>query len=168
MRWPTKRTIYRSTGEKYLTRYKLLYIPILGWKVWLHHIHIADESPDLHDHPWWFWSMPLTGGYFEFYGDPYKKQWRECRPWRLYWHDRFYRHTIFSLVGRSAWTLVLRGPVVRRWGFWPCCDDDYEFMPWETYCERYHQGAPICEEEYNEWTRRNAGGQAARDQRNDA
>lgn len=161
------RTICNSLGEPYLTRYKLLWIPILGWKVWLHHIHRSDESSDLHDHPWWFWSIPLTeGGYWEHYGDPYKRERRHCERGRLYWHDRFFRHTIFNIPRNDVWTLVLRGPTVRRWGFWPRCEEHYEWMPWETYCERYDQGAPVCEEEYNGW-KRDTDGESAGDRGTD-
>lgn len=47
-------TIYRTgTGGKYMTR---------AWigRLRLHIFHRGDEDPDPHDHPWDFWTFPLT------------------------------------------------------------------------------------------------------------
>lgn len=47
-------TIYRlETGDRYMTRF---------WfgRLRLHIFHRGDEDPDPHDHPWDFWTFPLT------------------------------------------------------------------------------------------------------------
>lgn len=36
-----------------------------GRSIRLHHILFPDQDPDPHDHPWWFFSIVLWGGYVE-------------------------------------------------------------------------------------------------------
>ena len=52
--WFGFNTIYRgSDGEKYMTRIWL-------GRLRLHVFHQPDTDPDPHDHPWDFWTFPLT------------------------------------------------------------------------------------------------------------
>lgn len=46
-------TITLADGEPYLTR-------IWFWRLRLHIFHRGDADQDLHDHPWDFWTFPLT------------------------------------------------------------------------------------------------------------
>lgn len=98
--------------------------------VYLHHIGAPDPGVDLHDHPWWFCSIILRGGYCEIIGEP-----RACHidrrftRWASAWpnlrkRDRWsvasvrldQAHCIVT-VRPGTWTLVIRGPRVRTWGF---------------------------------------------------
>ena len=79
--------------------------------VYIHRILSADENM-LHDHPWDFESIILSGGYLEQ---------TESGTERHKKGDRFHRkaadlHRIVS-VQPDTWTLVITGPVVRNWGF---------------------------------------------------
>ncbi|MGK0500823.1 MAG: hypothetical protein ACJAYG_002477 [Oceanicoccus sp.] len=78
---------------------------------YLHHIVSADE-PILHDHPWDFRSMILSGGYTELTpagefvriaGDIYDKKATDL-------------HYI-SHVEPNTWTIVFTGETIRNWGF---------------------------------------------------
>jgi len=140
-----------------LVRHKIVKGPAFGLCV--HELRRSDYDRALHDHPWWFVSLVLRGGYWEEYhladvprwGDPFMQdgvtsfevrstRWRGVgsvafRParWRhkvrlltkatshAYLTDAEYeRSRLDPDRDRSipAWTLILMGPRVRRWGFW--------------------------------------------------
>jgi hypothetical protein len=137
-----KQVIYGRDGEHstpYLTRYKI------GSRLMVNVFHRGDEDPDPHDHPWDFWTFPLTSyveevplegpGRHPYITDfvtraPHTER-RIVRAFRL--HRRKAEH-IHRVLGRhnSAWrgpvvlprgciiTLVWRGRDRRsdRWGFW--------------------------------------------------
>ncbi|MCZ7644776.1 MAG: hypothetical protein M5U26_05755 [Planctomycetota bacterium] len=109
--WPFTERIKTPEGEPYLTRYTLLHLP--GLRVYLHHLHRADEDRHLHDHPWNFTSLVLKGGYVEetLAGS------REHRPGAVIRHRAEDVHRVASLPKGSAWTLVFCGRKRRSWGF---------------------------------------------------
>lgn len=105
------------------TRWRLLDVPWFG--VYVHHLRRSD-SPNrpLHDHPWSFVSFRLWRNYSEV--RPNEDAWA-CSWWAKY---RSERHRLFSFrratdlhrvvvddPDRGCWTLVLRGPRKREWGF---------------------------------------------------
>lgn len=115
-----------TTGELYLRRWYLLATP--WFSLLLHKIVTPDKDRDLHDHPWWFLSFMLWGGYDEirllgratdpigstFYYDTTIK--RRC------WLSLAFRaataaHRIISLRRAPTWTLLLTGPRRCSWGF---------------------------------------------------
>lgn len=112
---------YRSDiGDDYMERW-ILRTP---WGMLrLHHILRSDDDRALHDHPFDFCSLLLSGGYEEVRPVPVSVQHR-------YGVTRSYRWPRFSLVRRDAsdahrlildkpvWTLVLTGPKLREWGFY--------------------------------------------------
>lgn len=51
--WGSHTIMNTDTGEPYMTRYWL-------GKLRLHIFHRGDQDPDCHDHPWDFWTFPLT------------------------------------------------------------------------------------------------------------
>ena len=94
----------------------------------VHHILRSDESRALHDHPWDFVSLLVSGGYteiterierFETDEGPiwkpvvYETRWPR---WSLVMHEAEDAHRL--VIDEPVWTLVLTGPKVRRWGFW--------------------------------------------------
>lgn len=101
-------------GLPYLTRYYLLGTRSSRWALHLHHIHQSDTDRDLHDHPWGFWSLILEGGYFEVTETGAK--W--YRPLSFLRRSARWKHRI-ALWGvlPPVWTLVLRFPYERKWGF---------------------------------------------------
>jgi hypothetical protein len=94
------------------------------WAVQFHHLLTDDPDPDLHDHPWDFTSLLLTGGYREYSPDgavefraPCVVSRRAESPHRL------------ELLDGPMWTLVSAGPVRRRWGFHTARG----WVPWREY-----------------------------------
>lgn len=94
-----------------------------------------DPGIDLHDHPWWFVSIILWGGYTEQRSDirfaiqnaqfavtypdtctpgaPEERRWFSVKLLRL---DEC--HTITDLNRKHSWSLVIKGPRRRKWGFY--------------------------------------------------
>jgi len=116
----------------YLRRWYLL--PRNRWmNVYLHQILHDDDDRAVHDHPWWFVSLVLKNGYRELTDAGWV--WR--MPWSLAFRKAEHRHRIELFNTPSGhsldcWTLVITGPVVRKWGFWPLGG----FVPydkWEEY-----------------------------------
>jgi hypothetical protein len=124
-----RRVIQSCTVSKgpLLTRYHLLKTRWFG--LYLHHLHISDDERALHDHPWSFTTVLLSGGYYEW--TPTNQETKQlgelrlvgARVFRRTWYPRFsilYRPAEWAhrleLTG-PVWTLVLRFRVRRRWGF---------------------------------------------------
>ena len=118
-------------GRVYLDRWGLSIDRIGG--VYLHRMSAPDPGVDLHDHPWAFVTIPLVGGYTEeralcreaqqyaLIAEAYPTCARGVVEERLPRRPRLMRldecHRITHLSRRHVWTLVLRGPRVRSWGF---------------------------------------------------
>lgn len=133
-------TLRRADGQVYLNRWGLSHDRIGG--ILLHRMDAPDPGLDLHDHPWWFVSIILWGGYTEeradiaqasaraaradqldggvglhnagVRGTTVKRRWLSVRTMR---QDEC--HTITELHGPTSWSLVIKGPRLRSWGFYP-------------------------------------------------
>ena len=108
--WLTKRNIYRKPGELYLTRYVFFQCRFFG--IYLHKFWVSDYNVP-HDHPWNFFSFILTKGYREHLPDG-------TSIWRGVFSPKFRTANEFHWVELSngpAWTVFIRGPSKRRWGF---------------------------------------------------
>jgi len=117
-------------GEIYLRRWRLIETPWFG--VLLHRIAKPDDGRSYHDHPWSFVSFVLRGWY------------RELVMWGPEGHPRIFAarrlvrwvtakraedaHRIEAVPPGGAWTLVLRGPRRRTWGFYAP-----NWIPWHVY-----------------------------------
>jgi len=118
----------RPDGKIFLERW--------GWEcrwfgVFVHHMQAPDPGRDLHDHPWWFASMILKGGYAEYRAlarDSQRRRILHRRPWSWKALRREECHTIFYLQD-DTWTLVLHGPRRGTWGFYK--DDGW--VEWHDY-----------------------------------
>ena len=79
----------------------------------LHHWLSHDDDRAMHDHPWDFLTFVLRGGYTDVSldGDQYLKA-----PTMAY-RKSTHQHTVFP-DEKGAWTLVITGPKIRKWGFW--------------------------------------------------
>ena len=89
--------------------------------VYLHRMDAPDPSEDLHDHPWWFGSLVLWGGYTELRADARDPGHPQMRSRRLAtWASLSRRecHRITRLNRRHCWTLVFRGRKHPEWGFY--------------------------------------------------
>lgn len=90
----------------------------------LHHWIGSDDPRAKHDHPWWFMTFVLRGGYTDvaLLGDHED----DHRDISLHDHLRAptcrlrranHRHTVQTDQG-GAWTFMITGPAKRDWGFW--------------------------------------------------
>lgn len=122
----------RSDGRVYLDRWGIGHDRI--GRVLIHRMEAPDPGVDLHDHPWWFVSLVLWGGYTEqraqtrdapvFAGQAARSSFAlrgaesERRPGSIRTMRLDECHTITQLRRRTCWTLVIGGPRRRRWGFY--------------------------------------------------
>ncbi len=123
-----RKEIKRCEGTRdYLLRWRL--VSCRGWGVYLHKF-LADDGEDLHDHPWWFVSLILWRGYWEVTAES-DGNWRRRKwPGMILFRPATWTHQV-RLAGGPAWTLVVRGPVSRRWGFFV----RGEWKHWKNYKE---------------------------------
>ena len=118
-------------GDVFFVRYKVL--KCRWFSVFLHEFHRSDYDRCLHDHPWWFVTLILRGGYWEVLPDIWKydagdaiphatvyttrKVWR--RPGYIGRYSAAHAHRIEVDPSRPRpWSLVVVGPKTRPWGFW--------------------------------------------------
>ncbi len=95
--------------------------------VHLHHIARSDDAREFHDHPCWFFSIILKGAYVEIRPNAEPKF---RGPGSIAFRSKFDLHTV-QLVDEEAgcWTLFVRGPKTRKWGFVAC----EPFKAWEDF-----------------------------------
>lgn len=127
-----RRLTLSHDGRTFLDRWGLCHDRVGGF--YLHHIAGADPGMDLHDHPWAFVTIILSGGYTEQVAETRLASELAkiadqfpvtCSPGTpRSWH-RFSVHRMpltvahrISATRRGTWTLVLRGPTRRPWGFY--------------------------------------------------
>lgn len=134
--------LVRADGRTYLERW--------GWEcrlfgVFVHRMDAPDPGMDLHDHPFWFTSFILWGGYTEERchtdraarvarymeadghterGVPRVRRWLS---WQSTPMNRC--HRIVGLRRSTSWSLVLHGPKRRTWGFYLPTG----WVDWRTY-----------------------------------
>jgi len=117
-----QRIIYdRENLVPYMYRYYLLFqdkvsedenAKELPFNLMLHKICLSDPD-DLHDHPWWYATLILKGGYWEI--TPEGKFWRGPGHFRISPPESLHRLEIPE--GHSSWSLFFRGMKVKEWGF---------------------------------------------------
>lgn len=90
-----------------------------GWQLALHNIRRSDDDRALHDHVGWNLSFVLRGaGYREILSHAWEPvRARIVRRWRFAARSAFAPHRLELPFG-PVWTLWLRGPQVKEWGFY--------------------------------------------------
>ena len=106
--------------------YMLRWVLQTRWfSIRIHKILASDQERDLHDHPWNFTSVMLSGFYAEvspeypngrIYSAPCIIRRRADYPHRL-------------ILCAPVWTLVFSGPKIRDWGFLT----EKGWIPWQRY-----------------------------------
>lgn len=115
-----------ADGSLYMGRYALFETRYLSARV--HFIAREDRDLHLHDHPWWFLSLVLSGWYLEARPidinpcfDPQSGLERTEETLRragsLAFRRATDRHQIVEVAPSGAWTLFITGPLVQWWGF---------------------------------------------------
>jgi hypothetical protein len=79
------------------------------------HQFLESDPLDLHDHPWSYLSIILSGGYWNV--TPDARTW--YGPGRILFRRADQRHRVeLDPHVPTCFTLVLRGPRTREWGYW--------------------------------------------------
>ena len=139
------------TGKDYLHRWWLA--SVSRWRAYLHCYIASDPILDLHDHPRWFLSIGLRGGYVEEVGlvmnrgidgrERIVRRRRQFRaPW-IRWFGPSHTHRVRINRARPCWTLVIAGPSSGRWGWWSGPDHAPVYRDWrdpELMAERAGRG----------------------------
>lgn len=121
-RWAVnERFIVGKPGNPMLERWRLVQTPWFG--LYVHFIYREDLDREPHDHPWWFGSLVLRGGYDEeLHAD--KARYPSRAPVTVT-HGRWSRHGFpladahrITKVRPGTVTLVLVGHKQRIWGFY--------------------------------------------------
>jgi hypothetical protein len=89
------------------------YLETPWFSVRLHHWLHSDDSRYFHDHPFSFVTLVLWGSYID--RTPAGDEFLGLGSVR--YRNAFHRHSVIIPPG-GAWTALLTGPKVRRWGFW--------------------------------------------------
>lgn len=103
----------------------------------LHNFLRSDDMRHLHDHPWWFVTLILRGSYYditEIDGERYASD--RLKPGSIRFRPANHAHAVST---KGCWSIVVTGPINRRWGFW----DRGIFRPVSDYFRRY--GYAPCE-----------------------
>lgn len=120
--------------DPYLRRWHLI-PPNRHVNVYLHHFGRSDEPGALHDHPWDFASLLLTGRYLEVTDSAATVRISGSLALRRAEH----RHRIRLFTDghgsvQPCWSLVITGSRRRQWGFWcPTATGARRFVPWQAY-----------------------------------
>lgn len=108
----------------YMSRLRILQTPWFG--IYIHWIYLPDTDRYLHDHPWNFFSMILSGGYSEQIESGKVIQ-RRRFSFAFRKAERF--HRIVKLNRIPTKTLCIVGRRRRDWGF----DTDRGWERWDEY-----------------------------------
>ena len=113
-------------GTDYLLRWWLVNRRWLG--IYLHKFVGHDSGRDQHDHPAWNLTIVLWNRYWEetLTGSRFVVRW-------LLFRRASHVHRIYK-VDAPCWTLWIRGPRVRKWGFYVQQEDGTRrWVPHEEY-----------------------------------
>ena len=152
---PRSRIIMDRVNDKpYLLRHYLLIQDRVNFpfNIFIHKFMKGDED-DIHDHPWGFFHIILSGGYWEYItvnddgetlDQGMKKVWRPPGHWNI--ASTKYKHKI-ELGAEKPWTIFI--PFGKRaanepWGFWEPPSSDSASSAWtktdnETYLAKKAQ-----------------------------
>lgn len=106
-----------------------------GWQLALHCWLKSDDDRALHDHSADNWSFLLNRGYIEVFADGSEK-WR--RRWVPYFRKAETAHRVLLVGSKPVWTLWLRLPPRREWGFH--CPKGWR--PWRQYVAERDYSTP--------------------------
>ena len=127
--------IGRDKGCDYVVRWVLV---LFGYGLRLHHWLKDDDQRYYHDHPWWFLSIMLRGGYTDLSPLPGGGEQADhvtAGQWRL--RPAKWQHKVRVDPG-GAWTLLVTGPKVRNFGFWVPRKDKQGWLRLVRYLDYFH------------------------------
>ena len=131
--------VITSSGTRYMTRFYLRGTPRMadgtspygphgeirteahrakGIGLYLHKIHMSDDRPELHNHPWkWAYALVLWGGYSEERLTPAGVVRRRIRPGRFVRLSANDWHRLDLIAEAPSYSLFITGPLQQAWGF---------------------------------------------------
>ena len=110
---PYREIGWKGIGEVFY-RFTLMKTP--WFNLYLHRLWAPNPHPQCHDHPWWFYTLILKGGYLETQ-EGVVWTWRS--PGTILYRPAEFKHNVVTLK-TPVWSLVLTGPREREWGFLDC------------------------------------------------
>jgi hypothetical protein len=94
--------------------YCIRYVLNLGiFAIRLHKWVGSDDTRAMHDHPYCFITIPLSGSYEDWSVNRIEL----LRLGKIRYRSANYRHYVVP-IDKPCWTLVISGPFIRQWGFW--------------------------------------------------
>ena len=84
-----------------------------NWSVRVHEWYADDDTRNMHDHPHWFWTIVLRGGYTDVSANGEDRM----RFGSIRFRRADYAHAVTKVIPGSI-TVLVTGPSTRRWGFW--------------------------------------------------
>lgn len=119
---PHKEIGWQEIGEVFF-RYNL--VKTKWFNLYLHQLDAPQWHPvGCHDHPWWFVTLLLKGGYLErqsikVYNRKVGSKLTRRYPGQILYRRAEHSHDVITPYGRS-WSLVLTGRKIHQWGFAAC------------------------------------------------
>lgn len=139
--WFKPHFVIGSPADPYMLRwYVVPRNPFLN--VYLHKFLRSDDDRAKHDHPWWFVSLLISGGYIEHLERDGVTQTIYRGSPSIAFRRATDRHIVelyedFDGEGPfPCWTIVITGPRIREWGFW--CPNG--FVPWQEFVDGRDHG----------------------------
>ena len=132
----------RANNEPYMIRHHLIFREKSGhleqnvnvpFNAYMHKILLSDE-PLLHDHPWDWGTVIISGGYYEH--TPAGTFWRGPGTWRT--QKSTDMHWLELKENKPCWTLIWHGRRTRDWGF----QTDDGWMDYRTFFEHRLESRP--------------------------
>lgn len=126
--------VIRCERGDYLHRWFL--VPQNRWvNVYVHRFVGSDDPPALHNHPWRFLSLVLSGAYLDV--TEHGAQWRG--PGSLVYRPAHHRHRVQLIRDaegreRRCVSVVVTGAHQQTWGFFcPRSEGRWRFIPWREF-----------------------------------
>lgn len=119
--------VIEQDGKPYMRRYYLLgQHNHTGGSTARYHQILESDKRILHDHPWDFVSVILSGSYVETTPDAEQ----EYGPGSVLVRTAEQLHRLTLPAHKPVWTLVVLGPARRQWGF---VTDEDGWVDWRSY-----------------------------------
>ena len=116
------------------------------FNIYLHRF-LRSDADDLHDHPWYFWTMMIQGAYNEI--SPQGITLRTIKGNKYKFMAPTHLHSVKVLKDRTyeerdkaPLTLCITGPIQREWGFVQLVKNQYEWIPWHKYLNKPEDERP--------------------------
>lgn len=128
---------------------------LAGWSIGIHKFHRGDADPDCHDHPFDFWTFPLTSYVEEVIQEQTSRVFvhdgmllREydrvrilsvVKRFRIHYRAAEYTHRVLYALGyppadkKTIWTIIVKRDANREWGFLKHRDGRWCWQDWKSY-----------------------------------